>query len=71
MAMENEVAQDVSEVLNAAYLYHDDRFSPLMLAASSGHVKVVRLLLQHGASVTYRSPGGRSTKGTTSLHEAD
>jgi hypothetical protein len=39
--MEKEVAQDVSEVLNAAYLYHDDRYSPLVLAASNGHVKVV------------------------------
>lgn len=62
--------QNVSEVLNAAYPHRDDRYSPLVLASANGHVTVVNLLIQFGADATYRSPAGRTRKGTTPLHEA-
>ena len=35
-----------------------------------GHLSVVELLLQYGAQPMYRSPSGRTRKGTTALHEA-
>jgi ankyrin repeat protein len=35
-----------------------------------GHLDVVKLLLEHGARPMYRSPSGRTRKGTTAVHEA-
>ena len=34
-----------------SYLHGQDRSTPLMIASQNGHVNVVNVLLQHGASV--------------------
>ncbi|KAG7352505.1 ankyrin repeat domain protein [Nitzschia inconspicua] len=63
-------SSDTAELLNTAYSYNQDRYSPLVLAAANGHAKLVKLLLDFGACITYRSPAGRTRKGTTAIHEA-
>ena len=34
-----------------SYLHVQDKWTPLMIASLNGHVDVVNVLLQHGASV--------------------
>ena len=34
-----------------SYLHVQDKWTPLMIASQNGHVDVVNVLLQHGASV--------------------
>ena len=34
-----------------SYLHVQDKWTPLMIASQNGHIDVVNVLLQHGASV--------------------
>lgn len=46
--------------------------TPLMEAASAGHVDIVRLLIAHGADVNAQSSSGKSfVVGATVVHVAD
>jgi ankyrin len=68
--MKEVVPADSCNVLNSAYPYRQDQYSPLVLASLNGHVEIVKLLLDFGASITYRSPAGRTRQWTMAVHEA-
>ena len=41
----------VTSLLDLIFIYAQDKWTSLMVASENGHVDVVNVLLQHGASV--------------------
>ena len=41
----------IKSLLNIMFVFGQGKWSPLMIASYNGHVDVVNVLLQHGASV--------------------
>ena len=41
----------VMSLLDLMFIFGQDKWTPLMIASLNGHVDVVNVLIQHGASV--------------------
>ena len=41
----------MTSLLDLMFIFGQDKWTPLMIASLNGHVDVVNVLLQHGASV--------------------
>ena len=45
----------VTSLFDLMFIFGQDKWTPLMVASHNGHVDVVNVLLQHGASVHFQT----------------
>ena len=57
------VVETLSNIFNYCFIEHRDKkgFTPLILAATAGHEKVVEILLTHGADIEAQSERTKDT----------